>query len=104
MEQLTSTEKPIRKVWIVQDVNFESFDYAVTAFHYFSEALTFVKSVLLAEAEENYDTIKKNPCESNNWILQKEVHCNRQIKISHEILMDMPKNNINNKKRGINYD
>lgn len=52
MEQLTSTEKSIKKVWIVQDVNFESFDYAVTAFHYFSEALTFVKSVLLAEAEK----------------------------------------------------
>lgn len=80
MEYLTETEKSIKKVWIVQDVNFERFDYAVTAFRYFSEALTFVKSVLLAEAKENYDTIKKNPCESNNWILQKEGHCNRQIK------------------------
>lgn len=100
MEQLTSTGKSIKKVWIVQDVNFESFDYAVTAFHYFSEALTFVKSVLLAEAKENYDTIKKNPSESNNWILQKEGHRNRQIKISHEILMDMPKNNVKQLKKG----
>lgn len=91
MEQLTLTEKSIKKVWIVQDVNFESFDYAVTAFHYFSEALTFVKSVLLAEVIENYDTIKKNPSESNNWILRKRGLCNRQIKISHEILLDIPK-------------
>ena len=58
MEQLTSTEKSIKKVWIVQDVNFESFDYAVTAFHYFSEALTFVKSVLLAEAEKIMTLLK----------------------------------------------
>ncbi|MGM9909240.1 MAG: hypothetical protein ACI31O_05310 [Limosilactobacillus vaginalis] len=59
MEQLTSTEKSIKKVWIVQDVNFESFDYAVTAFHYFSEALTFVKSVLLAEAEKIMTLLKR---------------------------------------------
>ena len=91
MEQLTETEKTIEKVWIVQDVNFESFDYAVTAFHYLSEALTFVKSVLLAEAKENYDTIKKNPSESNNWILRKKGLRNRQIKIPHEILLDLPK-------------
>lgn len=35
MEYLTETEKSIKKVWIVQDVNFERFDYAVTAFRYF---------------------------------------------------------------------
>ncbi|MBD8088256.1 hypothetical protein HUK49_10315 [Limosilactobacillus sp. c11Ua_112_M] len=91
MEHLTEAEKSIKKVWIVQDVNFERFDYAVTAFRYFSEALTFVKSVLLTEAGNDFDTIKKNPCESNNWILSKEGHCSRQIKISHEVLMTMPK-------------
>ena len=50
-----------------------------------------MKSVLLAEARENYDTIKKNPSESNNWILRKKGLRNRQIKIPHEILLDIPK-------------